>query len=67
AGAVFSALQLTPGEIIDIDINSADNPSPSPLVFNLAADRGFAASTTIPIIGGLQTIEATVSLDISYS
>jgi uncharacterized protein YggE len=35
AGAVFSTLQLTPGEIIDIDINSAGNPTPSPLVLSL--------------------------------
>ncbi|MHC5939584.1 SIMPL domain-containing protein, partial [Nostoc sp.] len=32
AGAVFNTLKLTPGKIIDININSADNPSPSPLV-----------------------------------
>ncbi|MBD0304125.1 MAG: SIMPL domain-containing protein, partial [Tolypothrix sp. T3-bin4] len=67
AGAVFNTLQLTPGEIIDIDINSATNPGPSPLVFNVAADRGFATGITTPIIGGTQTIEASVSLDIAYS
>ncbi|MCC5649446.1 SIMPL domain-containing protein [Nostoc sp. XA013] len=66
AGAVFNTLQLTPGEIIDIDINSANNPSPSPLLFNLAADRALAIGATTPIIGGSQTIEASVSLDISY-
>ena len=66
AGAVFSTLQLTPGKIIDIDINSTANPSPSPLVFNLGADRAFAAGST-PLIGGPQTIEASVSLDIAYS
>ncbi|MBG1257821.1 SIMPL domain-containing protein [Nostoc commune] len=67
AQAVFSTLQLTPGKIIDIDINSASNPSPSPLLFNLGADKAFAAGSTTPIIGGTQTIEASVSLDISYS
>ena len=67
AQAVFSTLQLTPGKIIDIDINSASNPSPSPLVFNLAADKAFATGSTTPIIGGTQTIEASVSLDIAYS
>ncbi|MBD2533930.1 SIMPL domain-containing protein [Nostoc flagelliforme FACHB-838] len=67
AQAVFSTLQLTPGEIIDIDINSADNPSPSPLVFNVEADRAFAAGATTPIIGGLQSVEASVSLNIGYS
>ena len=67
AQTVFNTLQLTPGKIIDIDINSAGNPSPSPLEFNLAADKAFATSTTTPIIGGTQTIEASVSLDIAYS
>ncbi|PHM10697.1 SIMPL domain-containing protein [Nostoc sp. 'Peltigera malacea cyanobiont' DB3992] len=63
AQAVFSTLQLTPGQIIDIDINSDDNPRPSPFVSNLITDR---VSTT-PIIGGSQTIKASVSLDIGYS
>ncbi|MEH2204141.1 MAG: SIMPL domain-containing protein [Nostoc sp.] len=67
AQAVFSTLQLTPGQIIDIDINSDDNPRPSPLVSNLTADRVSAAASTTPIIGGSQTIEASVSLDIGYS
>jgi len=66
AQAVFSTLQLTPGKIIDIDINSASNPSPSPLVFE-AADKALAIGSRTPIIGGLQTIEASVSLDIAYS
>ncbi|MEH2331430.1 SIMPL domain-containing protein [Nostoc sp.] len=67
AQAVFSTLQLTPGQIIDIDINSDDNPRPSSLVSNLTADRVSAAVSTTPIIGAPQTIEASVSLDIGYS
>ncbi|MBN3888027.1 MAG: SIMPL domain-containing protein [Nostoc sp. JL31] len=63
AQAVFSTLQLTPGQIIDIDINSNDNPRPSPFVSNLITDR---VSTT-PIIGGSQPVKASVSLDIGYS
>ncbi|MEH2286265.1 SIMPL domain-containing protein [Nostoc sp.] len=66
AQAVFNTLKLTPGEIIKIDINSDDNPRPSPLVSNLAADGAFATATT-PVIGGPQTIKASVSLDIGYS
>lgn len=66
AGAVFNTLKLTPGKIIDININSADNPSPSPLVFNVA-DKAFATGTRTPLIGGTQTIEGSVSLDIAYS
>ena len=67
AQAVFSTLQLTPGKIINIDINSDDNPRPSLLVSNLTADRAFAIGTTTPIIGAPQTIKASVSLDIGYS
>ncbi|MEH1833851.1 MAG: SIMPL domain-containing protein, partial [Nostoc sp.] len=67
AGAVFNTLKLTPGKIIDININSADNPSPSPLVFNVAADKAVALSAITPIIGSPQTIKASVSLDIGYS
>ncbi|MDZ8221597.1 SIMPL domain-containing protein [Nostoc sp. ChiVER01] len=67
ANTVFSTLQLTPGKIIDIDINSASNPSPSPLDFNLVAGKAFATGTTTPLIGGPLTIEASVSLDIAYS
>lgn len=66
AGAVFNTLQLTPGEIINIDINSANNPSPSPLLFNVAEDRALTAGATTPIIGSPETIEASVSLDILY-
>lgn len=67
AGAVFNTLQLTPGEIIDIDINSAANPGRSPLVFEVADRAAFATGSTTPIIGSTQTIEASVSLDILYS
>ncbi|MEH2408873.1 SIMPL domain-containing protein [Nostoc sp.] len=66
AQAVFSTLKLTPGKIIDININSADNPSPSPLLFN-ATNNAFATGTITPLIGGTQTIEGSVSLDIAYS
>lgn len=65
AESVFSTLQLTPGEIINIDINSSDNPGPSPLVFDVAASA-LAVGATTPIIGGPQTIEASVSLDFLY-
>jgi uncharacterized protein YggE len=67
AETVFTTLQLNPGEIIDIDINSPINPRPSPFEFSLGADRALAFNATTPIIGGPLTIEASVSLDISYS
>jgi uncharacterized protein YggE len=65
AQAVFSTLKLTPGKIIDININSDDNPSPSPLALNVTQNAAIIATT--PIIGSSQTIQGSVSLDIAYS
>ena len=63
ANVVFNTLQLTPGEIIDIDINAANIPNPSPPIFDLKT----ANAATTPILGGPQTVQASVSLDILYS
>ena len=65
ANVVFNTLQLAPGEIIDIDINAANIPTPSPLPFNGFAAQAVGAIT--PILGGPQTVQASVSLDILYS
>lgn len=65
ADAVLSTLQLTPGEIIDIDISGVETPPPMPTLFAASEAQTFAATT--PILGGPQTIEASVSLDILYS
>jgi hypothetical protein len=67
AEAVFSTLDLAPGEIIKININAADVPPPSPLLFDVAANAGSEFTATTPILGGAQTVEASVSLDILYS
>ena len=62
AGAVFDALDLVPEAIVGIEILGASEPIPQP--FELAQADGAA---TTPIIGGPQTVEATVSLDILYT
>ena len=65
ANEVFRELQLIPGEIIEIDIIEAEIPPPIPLSTRAeAAAAAFAAET--PILGGPQTIDASVGLDILY-
>lgn len=64
AGVIFSTLQLTPGEIIDIDINTPDVPRPFPLPLTSATTAATVAQT--PLLGGPQTVQASVSLDILY-
>lgn len=64
AEVVLSSLQLAPGEIIKIEIGAADISTPSPLLFDRTSAEGLAATT--PILGGPQTVDATVSLDILY-
>ena len=64
AAPLFDILDLTPLEIVDIDVIGVNNPSArsfSP-AFEIAA---FDAST--PIIGGTQDVVAEVALDISYT
>lgn len=63
ANEVFKELELIPGEIIEIDIIEAEIPPPKPLLAT-ADVKAFSAAT--PIIGGSQTIDATVGLDILY-
>ena len=63
ADAVLDSLDLVPGEIVNIDINPAEIQDPSPLLFT---ERSVAFDATTPILGGPQTVQANVSLDISY-
>ena len=61
---LLDTLDLTPLEIVDIDIIEVGSPSPRPFSaeFSIAA---FDAST--PIIGGSQEVVAEVALDINYA
>lgn len=63
ADAVLNSLDLVAGEIVNIDINAADTISPPPLLFGARTE---ALDATTPIIGGPQTVQASVSLDIVY-
>jgi uncharacterized protein YggE len=64
ADAVFSALNLKRGEILNIQVNGASPPPP--MYRQLAAARGAAADATTPVVGGEQQIEASVTLQFGY-
>ncbi|KJH72963.1 membrane protein [Aliterella atlantica CENA595] len=67
ANSVLSSLNLTPKEIVSIQVNDANVPPPQPLfqaerATSLAAD----AKVATPVVGGEQKVEASVTLQISY-
>ncbi|UJB71919.1 SIMPL domain-containing protein [Acaryochloris sp. 'Moss Beach'] len=65
ARAVLSALNLSPQDVISIQINGANAPVPPPVPFQTTSMlRGEAAST--PVVGGEQTVRASVTLHIRY-
>jgi uncharacterized protein YggE len=64
ADAVFSALNLKRGEILNIQVNGAS--APPPMYRQLAAARLGAADATTPVVGGEQQIEASVTLHFGY-
>ena len=64
ADAVFSALNLKRGEILNIQVNGASPPPP--MYRQLAASRAANADATTPVVGGEQQIEASVTLHFGY-
>lgn len=60
---LLDTLDLTPLEIVDIDILGLSSSSPRPF----ASEFGVAGDASIPIIGGSQEVIAEVALDISYA
>ena len=64
ADAVFSALNLKRGEILNIQVNAAS--ARPPMYRQLAASRAAAADATTPVVGGEQQIEASVTLLFGY-
>jgi len=66
ARTVFSSLNITQKEIISIQINQATPPPSVPMVYATAARMKTGFDSTTPVIGGEQTVEATVTLTISY-
>ncbi|MGJ3245912.1 MAG: SIMPL domain-containing protein [Elainellaceae cyanobacterium] len=63
ADAVFTALGLSQQEIVSIQINGA-NAVPPPIPYRAAMAEAADAST--PVVGGEQTVNASVTLEISY-
>lgn len=63
ADAVLEALNLNPGEIVSIQVNNANVPSPQPL---FRAEVAQAANVSTPVIGGEQEVVASVTLQIRY-
>jgi uncharacterized protein len=63
ADAVLSVLNLSRKEVVSIQLNGSSTPPPVPLMVKEAA-RMDAATT--PVVGGEQTINASVTLQISY-
>ena len=64
ADAVFSALNLKRGEILNIQVNGASPPPP--MYRQVAASRLAGADATTPVVGGEQQIEASVTLLFGY-
>ena len=64
ANTVLETLNLTAKEIVNIQINQASIPQP----MFIQAERANKASADVrtPIIGGEQTVDASVTLQISY-
>ncbi|HEY9736280.1 MAG TPA: SIMPL domain-containing protein [Trichocoleus sp.] len=65
ANAVLSALNLGPQEVVSIQINGANPPIPVPLPARAQLANAEADFKT-PVIGGEQTVEASVTLQIRY-
>ncbi len=66
ADAVFSALSLTKGQIVSIQVNGASVPPPRPILRGEVLEARTAAAPPTPIVGGEQEVQASVTLEISY-
>jgi uncharacterized protein len=64
ANAVLSSLNLTPKEIVNIQVNGANAPTPPPMF--AASEVANLRKASTPIMGGEQQVEANVTLQISY-
>ena len=64
ADAVLKTLNLTSKEIVSIQVNEASFPPPKPIQFEQLSRANARVNT--PIIGGEQTVRASVTLQISY-
>ncbi len=64
AKVVLSALNLAPQDVISIQINGANAPTPPPIPIQAAALR--TESDATPVVGGEQSVRASVTLHIKY-
>ena len=64
AEAVFKTLNLSSQEIVSIQVNGAKVPTPRMIQSEQVARS--AADTTTPVVGGEQTVRASVTLQIRY-
>lgn len=65
AKAVLSALGFAPKDIIRIQVNGANTPTPRPYSMALMAKSADSAAST-PVEAGEQSVQASVTLQISY-
>ncbi len=65
SNAVLSALNLGPQEVVTIQVNGANLPMPVPMP-RRAEVASAAADYSTPVIGGEQTVQASVTLQIRY-
>ncbi len=66
AASVLSALGLTPKEIVNIQLDNANAPAPVPYPMAKMAMESRVASAPTPVEGGDQSVQASVTLQISY-
>ncbi|MES1025259.1 SIMPL domain-containing protein [Gloeocapsa sp. BRSZ] len=65
ANTVLSVLNLSPSEVVSIQINNAGTTPPPPIPLARQAAMADSVAAT-PIVGGEQQVEATVTLQIRY-
>ncbi|MEC4816083.1 MAG: SIMPL domain-containing protein [Scytonema sp. PMC 1069.18] len=66
ANAVLSALGFQPKEVVSIQVNGANAPTPPPRPLLRADVAKIASEASTPVVGAEQEVEATVTLQISY-
>lgn len=67
ANAVLAALNLKPAEVVNIQVNGAAAPPPPPIALAAAPPTDKAENRfSIPVIGGEQEVQASVTLQIRY-
>ncbi|MEP0909149.1 SIMPL domain-containing protein [Leptolyngbya subtilissima ST-M1] len=65
AGVVLGSLNLRSQEIVSVQINGAAPPVPVPMM-RQAEYAGMSADASTPVVGGEQTVQAQVTLQIRY-